>query len=137
MSLRSRIRNAENELRTEAAHKTIWANYDKLTSRLPGKDLIPKLFAQRILGDFEKQEIDAVPTSYWRNQLILDALKKRNWKQFQTFLQILKKSGVAQDLVDKLQSDFHVNVLEAGGTIPGKGEVHSMYQTLDYSEPSL
>ena len=127
----------ENELRTEAAHKTIRANYDKLTSRLPGKDLIPKLFAQRILGDFEKQEIDAVTTSYQRNQLILSALEKRNWKQFQTFLQILKKSGVAQDLVDKLQDDFHVNVLEAGGTISGEGEAHSMYQTLDYSGTSL
>ena len=137
MSLRSRRRNDENELRTEAAHKTIRANYDKLTSRLPGKDLIPKLFAQRILGDFEKQEIDAVPTSYKRNQLILGALEKRNWEQFQKFLQILKKSGVAQDLVDKLQNDFHANVLEAGGTIPGEGEAHSTNQTLDYSGTSL
>ena len=136
MSLRSR-RMDENDLRTEAAHKTIRANYDKLTSRLPGKDLIPKLFAQRILGDFEKQEIDAVPTSYKRNQLILGALEKRNWEQFQKFLQILKKSGVAQDLVDKLQSDFQANVLEAGGTIPGKGEAHNTYQTLDYSGTSL
>ena len=125
MSLRSRRRNDENELRTEAAHKTIRANYDKLTSRLPGKDLIPKLFANRILGDFEKQEIDAVPTSYKRNQLILNALEKRNWEQFQTFLLILKKSGVAQDLVDKLQDDFHEKILEAGGAIPGEGEAHS------------
>ena len=125
MSLRSRRRNNENELRTEAAHKTIRANYDKLTSRLPGKDLIPKLFANRILGDFEKQEIDAVPTSYKRNQLILNALEKRNWEQFQTFLLILKKSGVAQDLVDKLQDDFHEKILEVGGTIPGEGEAHS------------
>ena len=125
MSLRSRRRNNENELRTEAAHKTIRANYDKLTSRLPGKDLIPKLFANRILGDFEKQEIDAVPTSYKRNQLILNALEKRNWEQFQTFLLILKKSGVAQDLVDKLQDDFYEKIVEAGGTIPGEGEAHS------------
>ena len=120
MSRRSMPRTRDDgEIGTQVAHDVIRSHYDVLTKRLPGKDLVPRLFSKKLISDYEKQIIDAEKTTYKKNELILSALERRSGKQFEVFLKSLQRLRVAEDLVTTLTDAYHQGIIKAGGTVPG------------------
>jgi hypothetical protein len=122
MSRKSKPRTKDDsEIRTRVAHDVIRSHYDTLMKRLPGKDLVPRMFSEKLISEYEKQVIDAEPTNYKKNEHILSALERRSGKQFEVFLKSLQRLRVAEDLVTTLTDAYHQGIIKAGGTIPGVG----------------
>ena len=60
---------------TKAALEVIRKNYTELQRKISIEDILPALFAQKIIGQFEMQEIRAGTTRLQRSQ----TLRKSNW----------------------------------------------------------
>ena len=78
-------------------YQTIRKNYSMLGSKINVEDVLPKLFSQRIIGDSERQEIQAGKTQLQRSQTLVDCLLRKSGKQFEQLCHILENTRVFVD----------------------------------------
>ena len=99
------------EVKDIAAYETLRRKYDYLTSALRPDDILPSLFANRLISLTQKQEIACVINERGQRQgcvKLLDTLMSSGSEGvFQKFLDILQKQSHLEYLVPELQSEFN------------------------------
>ena len=99
------------EVKDTAAYETLRRKYDYLTSALRPDDILPSLFANRLISLTQKQEIACVINERGQRQgcvKLLDILMSSGSEGvFQKFLDILQKQSHLEYLVPELQSEFN------------------------------
>ena len=94
------------DVASDAARETIRKNYSKLGSKISVEDVVPKLYSQRIIGEYERQEIQAGKTQLQRSQMLVDCLLRKSGKQFEQFCHILEGTRVFTEFARSLRSQY-------------------------------
>ena len=99
------------EVKDKAAYESLRQKYDLLTSALSPHDILPSVFAGRLISLVQKQEIEC--TMHERGPprgcaKLLDMLMSNGSEgAFQNFLGVLQNQPHLEYLVPELQSEFN------------------------------
>ena len=65
-----------------------------------------KLFARKVIGDYEKQEIEAGKTLFQKSHTLADSMTRKSGKQFEEFCRILAEARVYTEFAHELRSQY-------------------------------
>ena len=79
-------------------------------------------FSRKVIGEYEKQEIEAGKTSFQKSHTLADSMTRKSGKQFEEFCRILEEARVYTEFTHALRSQYAEEI----ATIEvrkGRGEV--------------
>ena len=118
------------DVANSAAYTVLRKNYTELQRRLNAEDLVPKLFAQRLIGDYEMQEIQAGKTQLQKSQTLVNSLLRKSGKQFEKFCRVLEETLVFTEFAHSLRSQYEEEkalIQKGKGRGVGKQPVEGVY----------
>ena len=100
------------EVASEAAHEAIRKNYAKIEGTVIVEDILPKLFSRKIIGSYEKQDIEAGNTQRQRSHKLADCMLRKSGEQFEQFCHILEETKVFTEFAQALRHQYAEEIAE-------------------------
>ena len=99
-------KQTDPEVTCIAAHETIRKNYANIERTVSVESILPKLFARKVIGEYEKQEIEAGKTQFQKSHTLADSMTRKSGKQFEEFCRILEETRVYTEFAQALRSQY-------------------------------
>ena len=99
-------KQTDPEVTCIAAHETIRKNYANIERTVSVESILPKLFARKVIGEYEKQEIEAGKTQFQKSHTLADSMTRKSGKQFEEFYGILEETRVYAEFAHALRSQY-------------------------------
>ena len=99
-------KQTDPEVTSSAARETIRKNYAKIERVVSVESILPKLFARKVIGEYEKQEIEAGKTPFQKSHTLADSMTRKSGKQFEEFCRILDEARVYTEFAHALRSQY-------------------------------
>ena len=99
-------------MKTRAAHETVRKNYIQLESKISVEDVLPKMFSKKIIGEYERQMIQAGRTQLEKSRTLADCLLRKSGRQFEEFCRILESTRVFTEFSHSLRSQYEEEIAE-------------------------
>ena len=100
----------EKKARTKVAREVLRKHFSSLINSLSVEDVLPTLFSQGIITNYEHQSIKSKSTSFDKAESLLNCLRKKSYHEFEVFCKVLG-SSIAQDEASELVEDYHQGLL--------------------------
>ena len=115
-------KQTDPEVTSSAARETIRKNYAAIERVVSVESILPKLFARKVIGEYEKQEIEAGKTPFQKSHTLADSMTRKSGKQFEEFCCILEETRVYTEFAHALRSQYAEEIATIEGR-KGRGAV--------------
>ena len=99
-------KRTDPEVTSSAARETIRKNYAKIGREVSVESILPQLFSRNVIGEYEKQGIEAGKTQFQKSHTLADSMTRKSGKQFEEFCCILEETRVYTEFAHALRSQY-------------------------------
>ena len=122
-------KQTDPEVTSSAARETIRKNYAAIERVVSVESILPKLFARKVIGEYEKQEIEAAKTPFQKSHTLADSMTRKSGKQFEEFCRILEETRVFTEFAHALRSQYAEEIAMIEGR-KGRGAVERSQESM-------